>query len=186
VERGRFYQQFGERSGSGQQEKLPALPLGEKPLSGERKRAPIAIEARLAEMDSMWGIPREIGKTVNDAANIMDDRLNALHQEVLAVGDQASIYTMNVVNFTFKYYHFNFLTHDKRVALYEALEAWREQYPQAKAYVMTERERRIVSDCSERMGNGAWYPFEIDPTGESVEPFPRLADLWDYDFPDAE
>lgn len=186
MERGRFYQQFGERSGSGQQEKPPYLPGGVLPPSGERRRGPIAIEARLAEMDRMWGSPREVGKTITAAANIMDDRLNLLHKEVLAVGDQASIQTMNVVNFTFKYYHFNFLTHEKRVTLYEALKVWREQHPQAKEYVMTERERRLVSECSERMGNGAWYPFAIAPTGASREPFPRLADFWDYDFPDTE
>jgi len=184
MERGRFYQQFGETSGNGRQEKLPALPLGGMPPSGERRRAPIDIEERLAEMDRMWGTPREIGKDSLEAADIMDDRLNALHQEVLATGDQAAIHTMSVVNFTFKYYHFNFLTREKRVALYENLKAWRERYPHVKEYVMTERERRIVSGCSERMGNGAWYPVAIAPTGDSIEPFPTLADLWDYDFPD--
>ena len=186
MERGRFYQHFGERSGSGQQERLPSLPFGGMPPSGEQRRVPIDVEARLAEMDRTWGTPREIGTSINDAANIMDDRLNSLHQEVLATGDQASIQTMNVVNFTFKFYHFNFLTHEKRVALYEALKVSREQYPHAKRYVMTERERRIVSACSERMGNGAWYDFAIQPEGAEEMPIPSLADVWDYDFADTE
>ncbi len=166
MERGRFYQQFGERSGSGQQERLPSLPFGGMPPSGEQRRVPIDVEARLAEMDRTWGTPREIGTSINDAANIMDDRLNSLHQEVLATGDQASIQTMNV--------------------LYEALKVSREQYPHAKRYVMTERERRIVSACSERMGNGAWYDFAIQPEGAEEMPIPSLADVWDYDFADTE
>lgn len=181
MERGRFYQSFGETSGKGRHEKLPSLPLGTTPPSRERRRVPIDIEARLAEMDSKWGTPREIGKTINEAANIMDDRLNSLHQEVLAIGDPESLHTMNVVNFTYKFYHFNFLPHEKRAALYEALKVTREQNPQSKAYMTTARERRIVNDCSERMGNGPFYLYTMQPKGLLNVPVPTLEDIWDYD-----
>ena len=190
----------GERRGNGQQFNrgvipssldlgLPGIPVrgsleqGRRLSATERTGIPIDIEARLAEMDSMWGIPIEIGKTIHKAANIMDDRLNLLHQEVLAVGDQASIHTMNIVNFTFKYYYFNFLPQEKRVALYEALKAWYEKGARPEKYFTTAREKKIVSECSERMGNGAYYVYEHFPI-DDYNHTPTLEDLWDYDFPD--
>lgn len=162
---------------------LSFSPLEANVPQVERTGMPIDIEGRLAEMDRTWGRPEDLEETIGAAMNIMDNRLNLLHQEVLANGDQASIHTMNVVNFTFKFYCFNWLPHEKRVTLYHALKAWYEKRNQPQPYFITTREKKIVSECSERTGNGAWAMYEGREEMDDVVPSPTLEDLWDYDFP---
>lgn len=163
---------------------LPLLSSENKSFAGERVRVPVDIEARLAEMDAMWGTPIALGKTIDKAVNIMDDRLNLLHQEVLEIGDQNSIRTIGVVNLVFKQYHFNWLSHEKRVAFYQNLKEWHETGSHTGEYLITVREQKIVSECSERMGNGQWEQYNAASPTDSYIPIPTLEDLYGWDAPD--